>query len=134
MARLPQWTSTDGIGLGVGEQQTRSHETYKMDRILDVANKRIADFQSKYQRFLLRRVKPVTFYVTDLGSAICFDVLSGAKEVKLTEWDCVVSLSSQAAWYTFAMRFGLPTLGVSGRFTINHSERTFARLKKLGSA
>jgi len=45
--------------------------------------------------------------------------------------DCAVSLGSQAAWYAFAMRFGLPTLGVSGRFTINHSELAFAALKKL---
>jgi hypothetical protein len=29
------------------------------------------------------------------------------------------AVASQAAWYTFAMRFGLPTLGVSGRFKIN---------------
>ena len=32
------------------------------------------------------------------------------------------------------MRFGLPTLGVSGRFKINHSEPAFATLTKLGAA
>jgi hypothetical protein len=118
----------------VGEQQLRSHETYGMNQILEAANKRIEEFQSKYQRFVLRRVPPVTFYVTDLGSAFRVNLLSQAEEVKIPETDCVVSLSSQAAWYTFAMRFGLPSLGVSGRFTINHSERAFARLKKLGAA
>ena len=114
----------------VGEQQLRSHETYGMNQILEAANKRIEEFQSKYQRFVLRRVPPVTFYVTDLGSAFRVNLLSQAEEVKIPETDCVVSLSSQAAWYTFAMRFGLPSLGVSGRFTINHSERAFARLEE----
>jgi hypothetical protein len=61
------------------------------------------------------------------------DLRAGAKEAGLPEADCVVSLSSQAAWYTFAMRFGLPTLGVSGRFKIKHSEPAFAALKKLGA-
>ncbi len=118
----------------IGNQHLRSHEPYRMNQILEVANKRIEDFQTKYHRFVLGRVPPVTFYVTDIGSAFRVNLLSGAEEVSLPEDDCVVSLSSQAAWYTFAMRFGLPTLGVSGRYTINHSERAFARLKKLGSA
>ena len=118
----------------VGEQALKSHESYWMEQILDAANKRIVEFQSKYQSCVLMRVPPVTFYVTDLDSAFRVNLCSGAEEVKMSEKECVVSLSSQAAWYTFAMRFGLPTLGVSGRFTINHSERAFARLKKLGAA
>jgi hypothetical protein len=69
-------------------------------------------------------------YVTDLGRAFAVDLCAGAKEVDLPEPSCVVSLASQAAWYTFAMRFGLPTLGVSGRFKINRSEPAFASLKK----
>jgi len=52
----------------------------------------------------------------------------------LSEDQCVVSLGSQAAHFTFATRFGLPTLGVSGRYKINHSEPAFASLKKLGAA
>jgi hypothetical protein len=119
---------------GVGAQPLLSSETYAMDQIIDAANARIEEFQSKYQQFVLKRVPPVTFYVTDLARAFRIDVSSQAEEVNLLEKDCVVSLTSQAAWYTFAMRFGLPTLGVSARFTINHSEPAFARLKKLGSA
>lgn len=41
--------------------------------------------------------------------------------------------SSQALWYAFAYRSGLPTLGVSGRFVLRKPERPFLRLKKLGS-
>lgn len=117
----------------VGRQPLKSHEQNSMAKILDAANRRVQDMQQKYQRWILRRVPPVSFYVTDLGQAFVVDLSEGAKEVDLSEKQCMVVLGSQAAWYTFAMRFGLPTLGVSGRFKINHSERAFAMLKKLGS-
>jgi hypothetical protein len=115
-------------------QPLRSHETCSMEKIIDAASRRIEDMQQKYQRWVLGRVPLVSFYVTDLGRAFVVDLRAGAKEVELPEAKCVVSLASQAAWYTFAMRFGLPTLGVSGRFKINHSEPAFAALKKLGAA
>ena len=118
----------------VGTQPLRSHETCSIEKILTAANQRIEDMQKKYQRWILGRIPQVSFYVTDLGQAFLVDLRSGAKEVRLSEAECVVSLASQAAWYTFAMRFGLPTLGVSGRFKINHSEPAFAALKKLGAA
>lgn len=118
----------------VAEQPLKSHEPIPMAKILEAANKRVQDIQQKYQRWILRRVRPVSFYVTDLDRAFVVDLASGAKEVDLPAKGCMVALGSQAAWYTFAMRFGLPTLGVSGRYTINHSEPAFAMLKKIGSA
>lgn len=45
-----------------------------------------------------------------------------------------VELSSQAMWYTFAHRWGLPTLGVSGRYRLHGNEEPFRKLKKLASA
>ena len=142
------WSDEDGV-TGVSElaearyrrdwsevagQPLKSHEPSSMAKILDAANQRVQDMQRKYQRWILRRVQPVSFYVSDLDRAFVVDLSSGAKEVDLPEKECMVALGSQAAWYTFAMRFGLPTLGVSGRYTINHSEPAFAMLKKLGSA
>jgi UDP-MurNAc hydroxylase len=118
----------------ITSQPVRSHEPSSMTKILDAANRRVEDMQQKYQWWILGRVPPVSFYVTDLAQAFVMDLRAGAKEVKLSEAECVVSLGSQAAWYSFATRFGLPTLGVSGRFKINHSEPAFAALKKLGSA
>lgn len=119
----------------LGRQSLRSHEPCSMEKILDAANRRIQDMQGKYQRWLLARAVPrVSFYVTDLHRAFIVDLCAGATEVDLPESKCMVSLGSQAAWYTFSVRFGLPTLGVSGRFKINHSEPAFAALKKLGSA
>jgi UDP-MurNAc hydroxylase len=120
--------------LKLATQPLISHETFSMEKILETANRRIEDMQNKYQRWVLGRLPPVSFYVTDLGRAFVVDLCTEAREVDLSEEHCVVSLASQAAWYTFAMRFGLPTLGVSGRFRINHSETAFAALKKLGAA
>lgn len=119
----------------VEAQPLRSHEAVPMEKILEAANQRIDDLQQKYHRLVLRWVPPVSFYVTDLGLGFVVDLSKGAEELKLAnQADCTVSLGSQAAWHAFAMRFGLPTLGVSGRFRINHSEPDFKRLKKLCSA
>jgi UDP-MurNAc hydroxylase len=118
----------------LAEQPLKTHDVRPMDEILAVANKRIADIKEKYHGWALGYAPPVTFYVTDLDRSFIVDLSSGATAANLPEAECVVSLSSQAAWYTFAVRFGLPTLGVSGRYRINHSEHLFAALKKLGSA
>ena len=119
----------------VEAQPLRSHEAVPMEKILEAANKRIADLQQKYHRPVLRWVVPVSFFVTDLNRSFVVDLINGAKELELgCQASCAVNLGSQAAWHAFAMRFGLPTLGVSGRFSINHSEQDFKRLKKLCSA
>ncbi|HWH18023.1 MAG TPA: MBL fold metallo-hydrolase [Allosphingosinicella sp.] len=115
-------------------QALRSHDKVPMDQIISAANARLQDFQTHYHRSLLKRIPPVTFYVKDLDKAFKVDVASHAEEIGLPEKDCILSLSSQAAHHTFKMRFGLPTLGVSGRYSINHSEPAFLTLKKLGSA
>ena len=52
--------------------------------------------------------------MTDLDRAFVVDLLSGAKEVDLPAKECMVALGSQAAWYTFAMRFGLQLWGSRG--------------------
>ncbi len=116
------------------DQELNSNEPVELEKVLSAANDRIADFRKKYQSLLLRYVPPVTFYLTDIDRAMIVDVRKGAEAIDLPEKECVVSLSSQAAFYTFTTRFGLPTLGVSGRFRINHTEKAFARLKKVGSA
>ena len=51
-----------------------------MEKIFDAANQRVDDMQQKYQRWLLGRVPPVSFYVTDLGRAFVVDLRAGTKE------------------------------------------------------
>lgn len=118
----------------IDNQPLTESETVPLAEILDAANKRIFDIQRSYHHFVLNRIPMTSFYVTDLATAVCVDVLSGAQSSDLSEEECVVSISSQAIMFTFSERFGLPTLGVSGRFSINHSENKFRKLKKLGSA
>jgi hypothetical protein len=112
---------------------TKVHEPVPLKKLTDAADARVKDFQAKYHKALLGWIPPVTFYLDDLSCAIEVDVRKGVRDVELSRDQCMVSLSSQALWYAFAFRWGLPTLGVSGRFVLRKPERPFFRLKKLGS-
>ena len=48
-----------------------------MEKILDAANQRIEDMQQKYHCWVLGRVPPVGFYVTDLSRAFIVDLRGG---------------------------------------------------------
>ena len=104
------------------------------ERIVDAAENRIADIAAHYHWPLRRWVKPVAFHVTDLDRAFEVDLEAHVREVRTPKAACTVRTDSQAAWYTFAHRWGLPTLGVSGRYALEGDQRLFLRLKKLGSA
>jgi hypothetical protein len=104
-----------------------------MEKLLATVDKRLRDMRLRYQSLLLRWFPPVTFYLEDLQRALEVDVRRGVREVALARSDCMVRLSSQAMWHTFAYRWGHPTLGVSGRMSLDSRERPFRRLKKLGA-
>ncbi len=108
-----------------------SHDPVGLDDVVSAMRGAVEDISTHYHRFLLRRVPPVTFLVTDLQERLQVSLTSG---VKVGPGAPTVELSSQAAWYTFKYRWGLPTLGISGRFRTNAPEEPFWRLKKLGSA
>jgi UDP-MurNAc hydroxylase len=104
------------------------------DEIVAAARDRLADLHRAYHAVLLRRVRPVVFHVTDLGRSLLFDPGAGlAYEVAPGAGECVVEVGSQAAWYTFAHRWGLTTLLISGRFRLRGDESRFRRLKQLGA-
>jgi len=111
----------------------RTHDVVAMEKIVATVEKRLQDMRRRYHDILLRWIPPVAFYLEDLERALEVDVRRGAREISAGRRDCMVCLSSQAMWYTFAYRWGLPTLGVSGRMTLNPPERPFRRLKKLGA-
>lgn len=111
----------------------RTHDVVAMEKILATVAKRLQDMRHRYHDALLRWIPPVTFYLEDVERALEVNVRRGVREISLGRRDCMVCLSSQAMWYTFAYRWGLPTLGVSGRMTLNPPERPFRRLKKLGA-
>lgn len=111
----------------------RTHDTVEFDKVKEAADKRIKDLQRRYPAFLLGRLAPVTFFVTDHARALEVDPGGGVSEIQSPENECMVSVSSQALWYSFAFRWGVPTLGVSGRFVLRQPERPFFRFKKLCS-
>ena len=111
----------------------KTHEVVAIEKVLSTVEKRLQDMRRRYHDFLLRWIPPVTFYLEDLERALEVNVRRGVREISLERSDCMVCLSSQAMWYTFAYRWGLPTLGVSGRMSLNPPERPFRRLKKLGA-
>ncbi len=112
------------------------HRTQEVpfDTILEAAERRIADIAARYHWPLRRWVRPVAFRLDDLGRAFEVSLQTGVREVRTAAAACTVRTDSQAAWYTFAHRWGLPTLGVSGRYALEGDQRMFLRLKKLGSA
>jgi UDP-MurNAc hydroxylase len=118
----------------VGQMPLVTPRPASFESILSAADSQSAQLLQAYHRPLLRYVPPVRFFVTDLKRAFVFDLRKGVRETFEDEAGCDVSIDSQAAWYTFAHRWGLPTLGVSGCYTINRDEMAFRRLKKLGSA
>jgi hypothetical protein len=112
---------------------TKSHEVVVMEKILATVDKRLQDMRRRYHGIFLGWFPPVTFYLEDLERALEVDVRRGVREIALARSDCMVRLSSQAMWHSFGFRWGLPTLGVSGRMSLNSRERPFRRLKKLGA-
>lgn len=110
-----------------------THDAVTLEKVLATVDKRLHDMRLRYQSLLLRWFPPVTFYLEDLQRALEVDVRRGVREIALPPGDCMVRLSSQAMWHTFAYRWGLPTLGVSGRMSLDSRELAFRRLKKLGA-
>jgi hypothetical protein len=111
----------------------KRHDVVPMEKIVATVDKRLRDMRLRYQGLLLRWFPPVTFYLEDLQRAFEVDVRRGIREIAVPRSACMVRLSSQAMWHTFAYRWGLPTLGVSGRMSLDTRERPFRRLKKLGA-
>jgi UDP-MurNAc hydroxylase len=115
------------------ELPTKSHEPVAMEKVLATVDKRLKDLRLRYHGLFLRWFPPVTFFLEDLGRALEVDLRRGVREIALGREQCMVRLSSQAMWHTFHYRWGLPTLGVSGRMSLNSHELPFRRLKKLGA-
>lgn len=112
-----------------------SHGPITFEDVVSAAQARMEAFHHAYHAALLRRVGAVTFDLTDLGRSLTLDV--GTRTVvegPPGQAAGRVELSSQAAWYTFEHRWGVPTLLISGRFRLPDGETAFRRFKELGSA
>ena len=85
-----------------------------------------------FPEFLLRRVKPLKFYLRDLGMVAQFDLVNGTME-QLAEpqerADILVNSQPLAASLKFP--FGFETLAVSGRFLVQHNFKNWQLLKSI---
>jgi UDP-MurNAc hydroxylase len=112
-----------------------SHGPVEGGRVLDAARARLGELARSFHAPLLKRSGPVAFDLTDAPATLLVAgggarLIDGAPPAGAS----VVRLSSQAAWYAFAHRWGLSTLLISGRFAVHGSEEPWRRLKQLGSA
>lgn len=116
------------------DQPLNDHPPVAFDEVLASARTRLRELEAHFHHVLLGRVGPVTFDVTDAGRAVEVSPRERTvREVPVGTGACRVELTSQAASYTFAHRWGLPTLLISGRFRLRGDERPFRRLKQLGA-
>ena len=85
-----------------------------------------------FPNLLLKRVKPLTFYMRDLGAMAEFDLVSGAfKGVDEAPDRADILVNSQPLAASFRFPFGFETLAVSGRFLVQHDFRNWQLLKSI---
>jgi UDP-MurNAc hydroxylase len=111
-----------------------SHDPVALDKVLSAAGDTVGQIRKHFPRAILKRIPAIDFALTDAAATIRVDLSSGAELVTDPAATCTVHLSSQAAWYTFAHRWGIPTLLISGRFSLSGNKRSFERFKQLGAA
>jgi UDP-MurNAc hydroxylase len=113
----------------------KRHDPVPYEEVAASAEAHVEALRGSYHRPVLDRVGQVHFQLTDLGRSLTLD-LPGGRVVDggAGEAPGRVELSSQAAWYTFHHRWGVPTLLISGRFRLPAGEAAFRRYKVLGSA
>lgn len=112
-----------------------SHAPVPVADVVAAAAERVEALATSFHRPLLRRAGAVAFELTDAPATVVVEpATGGVRETAAPPEASVVRLSSQAAWYTFAHRWGLSTLLISGRFAVAGPEEPWTRLKQLGSA
>jgi UDP-MurNAc hydroxylase len=95
----------------------RSHPSFSEDEIIALGRALAEEVRQSFPQFVLGRVPPIRFYVTDLATAVLFDLARGRVEsTEELESDCDIALSSQALWFAFKFPWGFGTLEVSGRY------------------
>ncbi|MEM9520188.1 MAG: MBL fold metallo-hydrolase [Actinomycetota bacterium] len=113
-----------------------TNEPVSPSAIIDAAKAFAAGLSERYQTTVLRRVRPTRFVVSDgTDTVVDLTVIPGTGiAVDDTRASTTVHLSSQAAHDAFARRWGMSTLLISGRFTIDGPEAPFTQLKQLSAA
>lgn len=85
-----------------------------------------------FPSILIRRIKPVTLFLPDLGHGVRFEVAAGTLEkFPLARADADLVVNSQPLEAALRYPSGFETLAVSGRFQVQHHMRNWQLLKSL---
>ncbi|WP_422475630.1 MBL fold metallo-hydrolase [Endozoicomonas sp. ALB032] len=87
------------------------------------------DFSSLF-RFIL---KPVTVEINDISKKVEFSFKDGTFSELNTTDECDLVINSQPLWFAFKFPFGIQTLGVSARYTLNKNEKNWKYYRVLCS-
>ena len=101
----------------------------------DIA-RRVDKFSASMREFfpsiLIRRIKPISFFLPDLGHGARCDVAGGMLEqAAIARCDADIVLNSQPLEAAFSYPSGFETLAVSGRFEVQHHMKNWQLLKSL---
>jgi hypothetical protein len=118
----------------LAEEPLITSEPILLEQLVEATKAQVERLRRSYPLAVCKWVPPVRFFINDYGELIEVSLTDGVRLMTGTEESSQVSISSQAMWYTFAFRWGLPTLGVSARYRLHGDETAFRRLKKVGSA
>lgn len=94
-------------------------------QILEAATGLLSQLHDKYPKVLLRRLRPMTFQVPDLGCYFRMDLGNATFEDagQIQAPDLVVN--SQPLWFALKHPFGFQTLGVSARSKVMANEKNW---------
>jgi hypothetical protein len=91
-----------------------------------------ASLRQYFPTLLLRRVKPLRFYIRDLGVVARFDAASGELETTGEAQQAAdILVNSQPLAAAFRFPSGFETLAVSGRFLVQQHFRNWQLLKSI---
>lgn len=92
-------------------------KTIEMDEIAAAFNKMSTHLRQRYPMILLRRLRPFTVYIPDLGRTVKFSIADGSySDAADAEADLIIK--SQPLHFGFSFPYGIQTLGVSARYML----------------
>jgi UDP-MurNAc hydroxylase len=101
----------------VPSRPTRSASRHGVDELVKAGRRLVEEVHERLPGVVLRRARPLQFFVEDQGAAILFDLARGQVQPTPAGRDaCDIALGSQALWFAFTFAWGFGTLGVSGRY------------------
>lgn len=110
---------------GSFEASMETAPTKTLREIENAFRDRFVQISRDHSRFIRILLKPVTVYIADLSKSIKFCFKDGTFEEINVDEACDLDINSQPLWFGFKFPFGIQTLGVSARYTLNKNEKNW---------